>query len=133
MCVKTEEIQRIVFLDRTSNLLSSCGIGLGAGYIIALGVLASAEGYSKLYSIIAGAIAAPIGFFVSTLFTGQKEYIFLKSNNSINVSRLFQNKLLDLCIKILNKITEETMIKKIGISFIVFVMLGWGFRFRRTI
>jgi hypothetical protein len=76
MCVKTEEVERIVFLDRTSNLLSSCGIGLGSGFVIALGVLASAEGYSKLYLIIAGAIAAPIGFFLGTLFTGQKEYIF---------------------------------------------------------
>lgn len=80
MCVKTDKVQRIVFLDRISNLLSSCGIGLGSGLVTTLVGLAifydKKDGYSSLNAVIAGVIAIPLGFIAGTMFTGEKEYVF---------------------------------------------------------
>lgn len=79
MCAKTSEIERIVILDRTSNLFSSCWIGLGSGVVttlVGLAIISEKDSNDNYAAILAGVIAIPLGFIAGTMFTGEKEYVF---------------------------------------------------------
>ena len=79
ICVKTNEIERIIILDTTEKIFSSFWIGLGSSigaFLITSAIHDCGTCHPDLLPLIVGVAALPIGFIAGTMFTGEKEYVF---------------------------------------------------------